>query len=151
MNQIERLQEAAAAKNVIASADRELSQLYKIQSAGEKVLTNKHTDGDTRAGAILEMETLVKRIEAVEDRRHQMRQLIGQLDFASSQHGEIKVISMLKDRCQVVIHYYRDNGKKMSYTRHLHHEGMNWIGLSTLTTNRVVYRLPGTGIVAEAA
>lgn len=150
MNQIERSIQVEIAEGIIGNANRELASLRKVQTAGEQVLRNKTTDEVTRAGAAYEMDVLVKRIAAVEDRRHQAHRRIEELDQEAARQGEVKLISLLGDRAQIVIHYFRDDGKKVSYTRHIRRDGGHWIGFSTITANRVEYRLPGAAL-AEAA
>lgn len=150
MNQIERLIEAGIARQIIQTADRELSKLYKIRSTGEKLLLEKGIDPVIRANALMEMDTLVKHIAAVEDRRHQMRRLIEELDGQAAREATIRVISTNHKGAQIAITYYRDDGKKMSFTRHVHRDGPNWVGISTLTDRKVVYRQPGTAVVEAA-
>lgn len=154
MNQIERYFAMLDAERIIGNANRELLALRKTQSALEKVLLDKTVDAAVRAGTAYDMDVLVKRLDVVEDRRSQASRRIDELDHEAARQGEIRVISWSDsgvDSAQVVVHYTRDDGKKMSYTRHLHREGKNWVGLSTLTSNRVIYRLPGTGLVEKAA
>jgi hypothetical protein len=151
MNQIERKFQVEMAEWIIGTANREVSALRKSQEYGEKALLDESLTPAIRAGIAYEMDVRAKRIDVAEGRRLQAYQRIAELDQEAARQAEVKVVTWSgTNRAQIAIHYYRDDGKKMSYTRHVRREGANWVGASTISTNRVTYRLPGTAL-AEAA
>lgn len=151
MNQIERKFQVELAEWIISNANREVSALRKSQEYGEKALLDESLDAAARAGIAYEMDVRAKRIDVVEDRRLQAYHRIAALDQEAARQAEVKVITWSgTNRAQIAIHYYRDDGKKMSYTRHVRREDGNWVGSSTISTNRVAYRLPGIALVVAA-
>lgn len=153
MNQIERLEQVALAKNITSNVNKKLVKLYDIRKKLDAVVKNKGTKPEARDAATADLAKYAPTIAAAEDRIHQMRRLIKGLQTDALNEGLTEVISVNAkgNRCQVVIHYLRSDGKKMSYTRHLSREGQNWIGLSTLTSSHVTYRLPPSSYLASAA
>lgn len=151
MNQIERQIQVTIAQRTIQGADRELRRLAKRQNDLEKFLGSKTATLEAKAAAGFDLESLNNRIAAVEDRRFQSKLLIGQLDNQAANDADVLLISGAALRCQVVIQYTLDNGKKLSYTRHLHREGGMWFGLSTLSDNKVSYSIRTTAALAKAA
>lgn len=139
MNQIERLIEVKLAQRTIDGLDRQLFYLNKDANRASKIAADENTDPDVRAGALIALDTLKPRIAALEDRRFQLRQLIDQMDQEAARQATIKVISRSGDRAQIAITYLRDDGKKLSYTRHVKVDGHLFKGLSTLTGKQVTY------------
>jgi len=150
MNQTQRLIEVSRNETIIGNADRELLQLRKLKGRGEAILKNRSIRADVRTKTILEMEELERRITAAADCRSQAHAYIQQLDSESARQAVVRTISETRDHAQIAITYERDNGKKISYTRHIHFDGMGWRGLSTVSSNRVIYRLPGLAILEAA-
>jgi hypothetical protein len=151
MNQTERKTLVEIGEWIIGTANREISALRKSQEYGEKALMDERLEPARRAEIAYEMDVRAKRIDVAEGRRLQAYQRIHELDQEAARQAEVKVLSWSgTNRAQIAIHYYRDDGKKMSYTRHVQREGMNWVGASTISANRVTYRLPGTALVEAA-
>src|SRR6185369_6959574 len=115
MDQIERSTQVEIAERTIGNANRELLSLRKSQTHLEKLLLDKSLNQVARAGVAYDMDVLVKRIDIAEDRRHQAHRRIEELDHEAARQGEIKIISWSgTNGAQIVIHYYRDDGKKIS-------------------------------------
>lgn len=146
MNQAERLIQVRVAEKTIEAANKELAQLYKLRTAGQKLLANKAINDDTRAKAEAEMEVLKPRIAAIEERRHQARRWIEKMKSESADEGIVRVINQQHDRAEIVIHYAADNGKKLSYTRHVHWDGRDWRGIATVWGGYVIYHLPAAAV-----
>lgn len=150
MNQAERLIQVRVSEKTIEAANRELAQLYKVRTNGEKLLAIKDIDADTRAKAETEMETLKATISDIEDRRHQARRWIEKMKSESADEGMVTVINERDSRAEIVIHYAAEGGKKLSYTRHVHYEGGRWMGISTVSSGQVAYRLSGAPSIKAA-
>lgn len=150
MNQAERLIQVRVAEKTIEAANRELAQLYKVRTNGEKLLADKKTDAETRGLAEAEMETLKAMITDLEERRHQARRWIEKMKSESADEGMVTVINERDQRAEIVIHFAVEGGKKLSYTRHVHYEGGRWMGISTVSSGQVAYRLPGAPSVKAA-
>lgn len=144
MNQVERIIEIKLAQRTIEWLDRQLFYLNKDMSRLVKTLMDKNAEPEALAAAQIAIDTLAPRIAALENRRFQMRQYIEEIDGEAARDATIRVVSETGDRAQIVITYLRDDGKKMSSTRHVRREGSAWVGFSTLTTNKVRYRIPDT-------
>jgi len=144
MNQIERLIEVKLAQRTIDGLDRTLFYFNKDMGRLVKALMDKNASPEVHAAAQMSIDMLTPRIAALEDRRFQMRRYIEEIDGEAAQQATIRVISEQGDRAQIAITYLRDDGKKISYTRHVQWNGIIYVGFSTLTTNKVHYRLPGS-------
>ena len=62
----------------------------------------------------------------------------------------IKVINMNGDRAEIVIRYTNEDGKRVSFTRHVHANGDQWVGYSTSSRRKVAYTLPETPLALAA-
>jgi hypothetical protein len=71
------------------------------------------------------------------------------LETAETGASTIKVISITKNRAQIVIQNKEENGKKVSLTRHLRLEGGKWRGHSLFGTRIVNYDLPSKQQAAD--
>lgn len=139
MNQIDRITQHAHAVRTIAGLNRQLFYLKKDEKKLADRLMNKNTTPEEHASAQFDLDKLIPKIAAVEDRRFQMHRFIDELDAEAARQANIRLISETRDHAQIVITYERDDGKKVSYTRHIHWDGSNWRGLSTVSANRVIY------------
>lgn len=63
---------------------------------------------------------------------------------------DIKIINMNGDRAEIVIRYTNEDGQRVSFTRHVHANGDQWVGYSTSSRRKVAYTLPDSAL-AEAA
>ncbi len=97
----------------------------------------------------LELEGIQLQCRTLWDRARHARLRLTVLEREQTQDGRIKIISTNPKGVQLVIHYLRDDGKKVSYTRHCRVTNEGYVGLSTISTAKVIYR-PAVA-VAEAA
>jgi len=143
MNQLDRVQQTKIAEDIINNVNRKLGKMYKQQAALEKAINDKKTPPEDRDACILAIEKLLPVIAAAEDRRRQMRRLIEELQHQALNAGVVELISTSARgaRAQIVIHFTLDDDKKVSYTRHVHFQNGQWVGLSTVSSNRVIYHL----------
>lgn len=126
----QRAAEAAMMQAIIQTAG---SEAVKLQNR-IKFLTEKGTMN-------FELEPLQNRLDATWDRHRQAQLRLKELERKQAVVAEIKVISSSKDRAQIVLLYLRDDGKKVSFTRHVHFDGKTWHGLSTVSNAKVTYEL----------
>jgi len=145
----ERAAEAAAMQAIIASSSHEAGTLQK------KINDLLHAQKTVEAVLEIELESaamaqLQYRLDAAWDRHRQAQIRLAELERKQSAAGEIKVIHSSGSRAQIVIHYLREDGKRLSFTRHVRLEGTTWKGNSTITAQRVTYELSRSKL-AEAA
>jgi hypothetical protein len=136
----ERAAEAAAMQAIIASSSHEAGSLQKkindLQRAQKTVESALEIEIEPDG-----MAELQYRLDAAWDRHRQAQLRLAELERKQAAAGEIKVIHQTGTRAQIVIHYLRDDGKRVSFTRHVRLDGTSWKGNSTLTDQRVTYQL----------
>lgn len=147
----ERITEAVALTAIADSASREAAALDK--TVKQRIVNNDMIERDAQIASAtmgteyipyvdLELERMQTRLSALWDRARQARLQIANLEREQAEQAEIKVISAGRKGTQIVVRYTREDGKKVSFTRHVRVNGSACTGRSTLSSQTVTYRLP---------
>jgi hypothetical protein len=144
---------AQAASKEAVSLDKDIKQRIRDNEAEAKVLR-----GTAFLAGIpfvdlpdLELEKMQTRLSALWDRERQARHALTILEREQVENGSIRLLSTSANRkkAQIAITYLREDGKKVSFTRHCQITDQGYVGLSTISTQKVIYR-PDSA-VAKAA
>lgn len=152
MNQVERIINVTIAQRDLAHDQKTLSNFGFACRAASRIIKSKKSTEVEVADAQAVLNDLVPRLEIIKDRIAQTKRYISDLDHQAAGDALVRTITGSFSKAEIVIIYERDNGKKISYTRHVERKRGEWVGRSTLTNSLVVYRLPGESAKqAEAA
>lgn len=139
ITQLERLDQVRQSERIIAGVNKELLGLHKTRDAVKKTLAKKDLEETTKI--VEDLEKLDKRIAALIEKRLYTNIWIDTMKSEAAADGLIRVINQHKDRVEIVIHYAAENGRKLSYTRHVRWDGAHWMGISTVAGGIVAYDL----------
>lgn len=149
----ERITEAVALTAIADNASREAAALDK--QVKQRMANNAMIERDSKTASEMmgteyipfvdhELERMQKRLSALWDRARQARLQLANLERAQAEDAEIKVVSVGKKSTQIVVRYTGDDGKKVSFTRHVRVSGSTCEGYSTISRQKVTYRLAGS-------
>ena len=150
---MERITEAVALTAIAENASREAAALDK--AVKQRMANNAMIERDAKVASAtmgteyvpyvdLELERMQTRLSALWDRARQARHALSILERQQTEQAEIKVISVGRKSTQIVVRYTLENGKKVSFTRHVQVNASTCTGYSTLSRQKVTYHLPDT-------
>jgi len=152
MNQVERIIDVTIAQRELAQLGKDLQELKLISRVAENILKDKKATTEVRAAAQIALDDVTPKIGSTKGRIAGTKRYINDLDHQAAGDASVRLITGSLFKAEIAISYQRDNGKKISYTRHVVRQHDQWVGRSTLTDSLVVYRLPGDSVQqAEAA
>lgn len=143
MNQVERIIEVTLAQRDLGLLEETLQALSQDRRDAEKLLNGNKATVEQRRKAQKDLDALNPRITAVKDRIARKKRYVQEIDHLAAGDAQVRTISGTRTRAEIAITYKRDNGKLISYTRHVQLMRGEWVGRSTITNSLVVYRMPG--------
>lgn len=155
----ERLTEAISLTATAESASRDASTLsqqvkQRIKNNEEILELAKQAAKDFGVAFVqppldLELARMQTRLDDLWERARQARIRLAILEHEMIESAAVKLISSNAKGAQIAVRYLRDDGKKLSFTRHVQLTAQGYEGLSVISKQKVTYRL--TAAVAEAA